>query len=155
MRTDDRTQGHDDERDSSDATQGDDPQADDVRALLCSWSEHTVPAADDPASGTALDVPPADAAEVTDAVLGLLGRPAGPPPPAGPDAPGGRSAALFDELCRIARALVVDEHPSAAGWTEDERVGVAHWTAILIARDGEEGVQALLRELRRRDPRGH
>ncbi|MFD3945150.1 hypothetical protein [Streptomyces sp. NPDC058579] len=135
MRTDDPTQDYDDERA--------DGHADEVRALLRSWSAHAVPAPDDPAAGTALDVPPAAVAEVTDAVLRLLGQPAGPLP------------AGSDELCRIARVLVVDEHPSAAGWTEAERVDVARWIAVLIARDGEEGVQSLVRELRRRDHPGH
>ncbi|MBW5485631.1 hypothetical protein [Streptomyces bambusae] len=98
--------------------------------------------ADDPAAGTALDVPRAAAAEVTDAAARLLGLSPRTRPPAG-------TGAHFDELCRIARVLVVDEHPSAARWSEVERATVTRWIAVLVARDGEDGVQALLGELRR------
>jgi hypothetical protein len=136
------------------AQEDDDTRADEVRALLRSWP--TDAAADDPAAGTALDVPEAAAAEVSEAAARLLGLSGGAVPPAGLVAFSGLSAAQFDQLCLIARVLVVDEHPSSADWTEDERAAVARWTAVLIAHDAEDGVQALLRELRRGGPlRGH
>ncbi|MFF3074223.1 hypothetical protein ACFVSN_40465 [Kitasatospora sp. NPDC057904] len=43
----------------------------------------------------------------------------------------------------LARALVTDEHPSAAGWTERERTELAGWVAVLVQRFGEDGVQRL------------
>lgn len=134
----------------------DDAAADEVRSLLRSWLRDTVPAEEDPepaATGTGLDVPEAAASQVTEAVTRLLGLSAAPgerpAPPAVPGALDSRSAAPFDELCLLARVLVVEEHPSSAGWTEDEREVVTRWIAVLIGRRGDEGVEALLRELRR------
>ncbi|MEV6954867.1 hypothetical protein [Streptomyces sp. NPDC051183] len=117
-----------------------DAAADEVRSLLRSWLRDTVPAEadtdpDSPAAGTGLDVPEATAAQVTDAVTRLLGLSAAPSP--------------SDELCLLARVLVVEEHPSSAGWTEDEQEAVTRWIAVLIGRRGDEGVEALLSELRR------
>ncbi|MFE0462528.1 hypothetical protein ACFW1A_25060, partial [Kitasatospora sp. NPDC058965] len=48
------------------------------------------------------------------------------------------------DLLRLAGALVVDEHPSAAGWSAGERDELTAWVAVLIDRRGEDGVQALL-----------
>ncbi|MFJ9454147.1 hypothetical protein ACIRST_03620 [Kitasatospora sp. NPDC101447] len=47
------------------------------------------------------------------------------------------------EHLMLARALVVDEHPSAAAWSERERVELAGWIAVLVRRFGEDGVQQL------------
>ncbi|MFI8460656.1 hypothetical protein [Kitasatospora sp. NPDC085464] len=47
------------------------------------------------------------------------------------------------EHLMLARALVVDEHPSAAAWSECERVELAGWIAVLVRRFGEDGVQQL------------
>lgn len=110
-----------------------------VRALLDTWLSDTHPEGDDPLAGvaTGLDVPEGTAAEVTDALTGLLGltAPADAPPP---------------EVVLIARVLVVDEHPSAGGWSEEERRTVTGLVAVLLTRHGEEGVEALVRALRRK-----
>ncbi|MFE4973821.1 hypothetical protein ACFRAR_17145 [Kitasatospora sp. NPDC056651] len=50
-------------------------------------------------------------------------------------------------LLRVARALVVDEHPSAPEWPVAERQRLALWVAVLIEHRGEDGVQELIREL--------
>ncbi|GHB06773.1 hypothetical protein ACIQRS_16090 [Streptomyces termitum] len=101
------------------------------------WLPDVGPEDVDPLAGavTGLDVPEATATEVTGVLVRLLGTtaPAGLPDP---------------EALLIARVFVVDEHPSAARWSEDERRSVAGLTAALVARHGEEGVEALVRELR-------
>lgn len=106
-------------------------------ALPRAWLPDVGPEDEDPLGGTVtgLDVPEATAAEVTAALVRLLGAaaPAGPPDP---------------EALLIARVFVVDEHPSAARWSEGERRSVAGAAAVLVARRGEEGVEALVRELR-------
>ncbi|MFD5465878.1 hypothetical protein ACFWIQ_24050 [Kitasatospora sp. NPDC127059] len=65
-------------------------------------------------------------------------------------------AVLPDRGCRpeptpgllgLARALVVDEHPSASGWTVAERERLAGWVAVLIEHRGEDGVEELVRAL--------
>ncbi|MFE1440162.1 hypothetical protein [Streptomyces sp. NPDC058739] len=108
-----------------------------MRALLRVWLPGVGPQDVDPLSGavTGLDVPQATAYEVEGALLRLLGsaHPAGAPDP---------------EARLIARVFVVDEHPSAADWSEGERRSVAGLAAVLVARYGEEGVAALVRELR-------
>ncbi|MBO1414210.1 hypothetical protein [Streptomyces sp. FH025] len=53
------------------------------------------------------------------------------------------------ELLALATALVVDEHPSAPGWTAAERERLAEWVALLIEHRGEDGVQDLVGELNR------
>ncbi|SOB79316.1 hypothetical protein [Streptomyces sp. 1331.2] len=50
-------------------------------------------------------------------------------------------------LLELAAALVVDEHPSAPGWSAAERERLATWVAALIEHRGEDGVQDLLRAL--------
>ncbi|MEV7603603.1 hypothetical protein AB0O91_40160 [Kitasatospora sp. NPDC089797] len=50
-------------------------------------------------------------------------------------------------LLAVARSLVVDEHPSAPGWTVAERERLAGWVAVLIEHRGEDGVQELVRAL--------
>jgi hypothetical protein len=108
-----------------------------MRALLRGWLSDVCPEDGDPLGGaiTGLDVPEAPASEVADALARLLG------PARGADAP-------EPEARLIARALVVDEHPSAARWSGSERRSVAELAAVLVARYGEEGVEALVRELR-------
>ncbi|WP_435972354.1 hypothetical protein [Streptomyces sp. Qhu_M48] len=114
-----------------------DEEADEVRALLRAWLPDVGPEDGEPPAGaaTGLDVPEATASEVTDAVGRLLGRTASgeAPPP---------------ETRLIARVFVVDEHPSAGGWSEEERRSVAGLVAVLLARHGDEGVEALVRALR-------
>lgn len=109
-----------------------------VGALPRAWLPDVGPEDEDPLGGTVtgLDVPEATAAEVTGALVRLLGStvPVGSPDP---------------EALLIARVFVVDEHPSAARWSEGERRSVAGLAAVLVARRGEEGVEALVRELRR------
>lgn len=106
-------------------------------ALPRAWLPDIGPEDEDPLGGTVtgLDVPEATAAEVTGALVRLLGAtaPVGSPDP---------------EALLIARVFVVDEHPSAARWTEGERRSVAGLAAALVAHRGEEGVEALVRELR-------
>ncbi|MFF0205159.1 hypothetical protein [Streptomyces sp. NPDC005017] len=117
--------------------EGEDEEAYEVRALLRGWLPGVGPQDVDPLGGavSGLDVPQATAYEVTGAILRLLGsaHPAGAPNP---------RARL------IARVFVVDEHPSAAGWSEGERRSVAWLAAVLVAWYGDEGVTALVRELR-------
>ncbi|MER8236231.1 hypothetical protein [Streptomyces sp. NPDC094049] len=119
-----------------------DSGAPEVRALLRTWLPGVRPEDGDPLAGsvTGLDVPEASASEVVEALTRLLG-------PAAPEGPPEREALL------IARVFVVDEHPSAGGWSEAERRSVAELAAVLVARYGEEGVEALVRELRG-EPRG-
>ncbi|MER7846037.1 hypothetical protein ABTZ03_19025 [Kitasatospora sp. NPDC096077] len=50
-------------------------------------------------------------------------------------------------LLAVARSLVVDEHPSAPGWTVAERERLAGWVAVLIEHRGEDGVEELVRAL--------
>lgn len=118
-----------------------DDESYEVRALLDTWLSDTHPEDDDPLAGvtTGLDVPEGTAAEVTDALTGLLGLTA----PA-------VAAAPPPEALLIARVLVVDEHPSAGSWSEEERRTVTGLVAVLLTRHGEEGVAALVRALRRK-----
>lgn len=51
------------------------------------------------------------------------------------------------DLLRVARALVVDEHPSAPDWSAAEREELADWVALLVEHRGEDGVQHLVRAL--------
>ncbi|MDH6133285.1 hypothetical protein P3T37_002680 [Kitasatospora sp. MAA4] len=87
-----------------------------------------------PDFGGGLVVPQARAAEVIAAAEALARR-----------GTAGRPVDLPSvQLRLIAEALVIDEHPSAAGWTARERQLAAHWVAVLIERFGEDGVQRLL-----------
>ncbi|MFE7513168.1 hypothetical protein ACFU8I_18390 [Streptomyces sp. NPDC057540] len=108
-----------------------------VGTLPRAWLPDVGPEDEDPLGGavTGLDVPEATAAEVTGVLVRLLGAtaPVGSPDP---------------EALLIARVFVVDEHPSAARWSEGERRSVAGLAAVLVAHRGEEGVEALVRELR-------
>ncbi|MFE2012631.1 hypothetical protein [Streptomyces sp. NPDC059491] len=117
--------------------EGEDGRVEEVRALLGAWLPGVGPGDGDPLGGavTGLDVPAATASEVADALARLLGT-------AAPDEVPEPGARL------IARVLVVEEHPSAAGWTERQRRSVTELAAVLVARHGEEGVEALVRELR-------
>ncbi|MFI8828920.1 hypothetical protein [Streptomyces sp. NPDC053431] len=118
-------------------SEGEVDEAYEVRGLLRAWLPGVGPEDGDPLGGavTGLDVPEATASEVAEALARLLGS--GSPA----DVPG-------PEERLIARVFVVDEHPSAAGWSEGERRTVAGLAAVLVARYGEEGVEALVRELR-------
>jgi hypothetical protein len=109
-----------------------------ARRLIACWlaedaGRDSAPERAAEAGPTGWNVPPAPAREVVAvarrlAVQGLAGR-AWPVPAA---------AHLL-----LARVLVVDEHPSANGWTERERVELGGWVAVLMRRSGEEGVQRL------------
>ncbi len=48
---------------------------------------------------------------------------------------------------RLAEAMVVDEHPSAANWTAAERRDVLDWITLVIHRLGEDGLLRLVAEL--------
>ncbi|WP_185921567.1 hypothetical protein [Streptomyces sp. WAC06614] len=48
------------------------------------------------------------------------------------------------ELRLIAEVMVVDEHPAAHLWADEDRAALAGWAAILIRRFGDDGVQRLL-----------
>ncbi|MFJ3902985.1 hypothetical protein [Streptomyces sp. NPDC090025] len=136
-----------------------------VRSLLRSWAADAAgPAAgadgggddstgDDDGYGTGLDVPPAAAGTVIAAVARLLGLSTGPGlRPSGLSeltALSGLPAERFAELRLLALALVVDEHPSAPRWAADDRLEAASWVAVLIERDGEDGVTTLVDALRR------
>lgn len=50
-------------------------------------------------------------------------------------------------LLELAAAMVVDEHPSAPGWSAEERERFTTWVAVLIEHRGEDGVQDLVRAL--------
>ncbi|WP_406333927.1 hypothetical protein OG814_08225 [Streptomyces zaomyceticus] len=117
--------------------EAEDATADEVRALLRDWLPDTRPEDGDPLAGTAtgLDVPEATASEVTRVLARLLG-------PVSPVVPAPRETLL------IARALVVDEHPSAGVWSEGERRAVIRLVAVLLVRHGEEGVESFVRALR-------
>jgi hypothetical protein len=109
-----------------------------VRRLLRSWMRRTGsedrPVAD-PLAGTGLGVPPAPAGDVIAAARRVAGgRVADATPPAA-------------GLRLIAEAMVLDEHPSASGWTEAERRDALHWITLVIHRFGEDGVQRLVTEL--------
>ncbi|MER8041270.1 hypothetical protein [Streptomyces sp. NPDC094032] len=136
--------------------------AESVRSMLRSWGQDMDPAesgilpgaeAAGRGYGTGLDVPHADAAAVVGAVVRLLGAPAGPGRrPRGLAelaALSGLPAERFAELRLLAQALVVDEHPSAPIWSAEERLEASSWVAVLIERRGDDGVAALVAELRR------
>ncbi|MEV7187770.1 hypothetical protein [Kitasatospora sp. NPDC093102] len=117
-----------------------------VRDLVRAWSiEGWDESAE--AGGTGFEVPPATAAEVIAVVRGLVARP-------GEDIEAVRFAVRresgpggFAQLRRIAEALVVAEHPSAESWTAAEWDLAADWVAVLIARQGEDGVERLTEAL--------
>ncbi|MFD7729417.1 hypothetical protein ACFV6F_03390 [Kitasatospora phosalacinea] len=147
-----------------------------IRALIGSWladedvadpppQEGTPPPARD---GGALPVRDSGAREVAEAarrlaLRGLAGERASEQQgaPGQPGQPGPAESAesagplgglpdglpeVPDALYRIARGLVVDEHPSAWRWTRAERNEVARWVALLMHRFGEDGVQELVAE---------
>ncbi|MFF8773983.1 hypothetical protein [Kitasatospora sp. NPDC015120] len=116
-----------------------------VRHLVAGWlaaepAEHEDgrPGGGTPGGGWA--VPPADGAVVIAAARRLavdgLGR-------------RGPRTVVPDGLRRIAEALVVDEHPSAARWTALERAQAVEWVALLLHRFGEDGVAMLTADLLR------
>jgi hypothetical protein len=90
-----------------------------------------------PDLGTGLDVPhaPAEVVIATARRVATSGRWTGPRPDPAP------------ELRSVAEAMVLDEHPSASGWTLAERRDALDWIALIIARFGEDGVQRLVAEL--------
>ncbi|MEV7598042.1 hypothetical protein AB0O91_11755 [Kitasatospora sp. NPDC089797] len=109
-----------------------------ARRLIGSWLARDTGREDGPegaaeALPSGWSVPPAPVREVLAvtrrlALQGLAGRPRPTP-------------GAVDLL--LARVLVVDEHPSAAGWSERERAELGDWVAVLIRRFGEAGVQRL------------
>ncbi|MFD8785905.1 hypothetical protein [Kitasatospora sp. NPDC059599] len=109
-----------------------------ARRLIAAWlaGEAEPPAGPARSAGTlppGWTVPPAPARDVVGtarrlALDGLAGRACPAPGP--------------DDLL-LARVLMVDEHPSAAAWTEEERVELTGWVAVLVRRFGEDGVQQL------------
>jgi hypothetical protein len=108
-----------------------DAAAPDVRQAIAGWLAQPGPALP---GEPGLPVPEADAAEVVAAARRIvLGAEADRTCPT-PD----------PDLLRLAGALVVDEHPSAAQWSARERAELTVWVAVLIERHGEDGVQALL-----------
>ncbi|WP_157850079.1 MULTISPECIES: hypothetical protein [Kitasatospora] len=121
-----------------------------IRALIGSWlaAEDGVPDgpcaapdADGKALATAGSGVPESAAREVAAVARRLAL-------GGPDEGGaGELLEASAGLRGVARALVVDEHPSAGRWTRAERDEVARWVALLMHRFGEGGVQLLLAEL--------
>ncbi|MFE6867402.1 hypothetical protein ACFVFS_12625 [Kitasatospora sp. NPDC057692] len=114
-----------------------------IRGLVAGWLA-VEPAEDDGRGGAderavgGWAVPPADGAAVVAAARRLavdgLGR-------------RGPRTVVPDGLRRIAEALVVDEHPSAARWTPLERAQAVEWVALLLHRFGEDGVVALTEAL--------
>ncbi|MFE4973700.1 hypothetical protein ACFRAR_16515 [Kitasatospora sp. NPDC056651] len=114
--------------------QGDEATA---RRLIAAWLADEAEPAATRSTGAALpagwSVPAATAREVlaTARRMALHGL-------AGP----ARTTPGTDHLA-LARVLVVDEHPSAPTWSEDERAELAEWVAILVQRFGEEGVERL------------
>lgn len=119
-----------------------------MRRLIGAWARRTEPAEQDaePVTGldvlpaTGLDVPPAPAEDVIAAArhLATEGRRSRPRVRPGP------------ELRLLAEALVLEEHPSAAGWTDAERRDALEWITLLIHRFGEDGVQRLVDALNAR-----
>ena len=122
-------------------------QTEATRHLIASWLSHPQPIHPQPIrpqpirpgqeAGGGLAVPHAEAATVVDAARELAGAASPsaqqPVPPAG--------------LLRLAEVMVVAEHPSASGWTAAERRLAASWIAVLLDRQGEDGVQRLVRAL--------
>ncbi|TVZ76761.1 hypothetical protein [Streptomyces sp. BK340] len=126
-------------------------EAETVSLLVRSWVAGSSPLADPGrALGTGLPVPRAQALEVIESArsLAVLGLTDGCPAVSSPALVRSQLGdARFSELCLIADALVVGQHPSVAEWTAgDYRVAV-EWTAVLIQRWGEDGVQRLVAEL--------
>ncbi|MFI9274320.1 hypothetical protein ACIGXM_26965 [Kitasatospora sp. NPDC052896] len=115
--------------------------ADKVRRLIAGWlsepCDDRAPATAARSLGTGLAVPPAGAERVAGTArrLATEGLGGGPPPEADPG------------LRLLAEVLVLDEHPSAVGWTPAERAAVLDWVTLLVHRFGEDGVQRLVAEL--------
>lgn len=110
-----------------------------ARQLIASLMQ--APPADICAGPPALPVPAAAAGEVIAAARRIA-------LPDLPDLPARRSHPKPPpELLRLAMAMVVDEHPSAASWVAADRAELARWVAVLIEHRGEDGVQDLVRAL--------
>ncbi|MFD3995999.1 hypothetical protein [Streptomyces sp. NPDC058548] len=127
---------------------GGEENAEDIRRLLRGWLDaapHPEAAAGSAAAG-GIDVPAAEAAAVVEAARAELGLT--PEEAAGPRALSGLDDRRLAEVRLLAQTLVVDEHPSAAHWTPLDRRRVVAWTALLIERQGEDGVERLLERLR-------
>ena len=112
-------------------------QPESTRRLLASWLAHPQPIGPGQWTGGGLAVPPAEADTVIETARELArdASPAAeqPAPPAG--------------LLRLAEVMVVSEHPSVSGWTAAERRLAASWIAVLLDRQGEDGVQRLVHAL--------
>ncbi len=109
-----------------------------TRRIVGYWLSRTSldPGSDDAPRG-GLAVPEAPAGEVIAAARRLATRGRRSVPYAQPPS----------ELRLVAEVLVVDEHPSAASWTDAERRQVLYWVALIIHRFGEDGIQHLVSEL--------
>ncbi|GAA2679942.1 hypothetical protein GCM10009864_60330 [Streptomyces lunalinharesii] len=95
--------------------------------------------------GTGLPVPPADAATVIDAARSVAARYWHDEVEELPELVRGRLGEEdFSQLCLLADALVIGEHPSAHTWSEQELQRTAAWVAVLMDRLGEDGVQQLI-----------
>ncbi|HEY5837241.1 hypothetical protein [Streptomyces sp.] len=120
---------------------------DGVRRLVRGWLDGSPRPEDGACPDTpALDVPPTDAHTVIATVRDLLGPQARHATPHGLT---GLTDRRFADLRLLAEAMVLDEHPSAPGWSAAERHEAACWTAVLIERQGDDGVERLLDALRR------
>lgn len=127
-------------------------QTEATRRLLAVWLAHPQPVVlGSRRAGGGLAVPAAEAATVIEAARELA-RDALPEPtrvavPAGDASPFGERPAPPAGLLRLAETMVVAEHPSASQWTAAERRLAASWIAVLLDRQGEDGVQRLVRTL--------
>ncbi|MET9403621.1 hypothetical protein [Kitasatospora sp. NPDC002965] len=122
-----------------------------IRELLARWlaaedpadrgeragNDDALPGDDGDLAAGGWAVPPATGAEVVEAAwrLAVAGL---------EDEPRTRAP---DGLWMVAEALVVDEHPSASGWTPLERAEAVEWVALLLHRFGEDGVTMLTADL--------
>ncbi|RSS58238.1 hypothetical protein [Streptomyces sp. WAC06614] len=111
-------------------------------------------AAGDAGTDAGSGLPPADAQRVIETTqrLVLRLRPGQRVPELADQLPGhlrteiGRTR--FAQARLIASAFFVDEHPSARAWTAAQRSTVADWIAVLIERQGDEGLTNLETHLR-------
>jgi len=94
---------------------------------------------------TGLSVPSADAAAVVDAARSVAARSGHHEGEALPELVRERLGRdRFSELCLVADALVIGEHPSVHTWSGQERRRATEWVAVLMDLLGEDGVQELI-----------
>jgi hypothetical protein len=113
-----------------------------TRRLVGSWLSRTSldPGSGDTPPAAGLAVPEAPAGEVIATARRLATRGRRPGPCAQPPS----------VLRVVAETLVLDAHPSAAGWTDAERREALDWVTLIIHRFGEDGIQHLVGELNAR-----